>query len=131
MESRDLKEVQNEYILRLVCCQVLFATPALGHVVSVTAQRWRRLAARCSIHFGASCTTCVAPAQNGERSTRGSKANRVLRHQERGGDGRGTMGRTQTYDFHPNLVLMAAEMGKRRIAWPTRSTDYRSFRKLA
>ena len=23
------------------------------------------------------------------------------------------MGRTQTYDFHPNLVLMAAEMGKR------------------
>ena len=52
--------------------RLLFATPALDRVVGLTARRWRRLAARCSIHIGPSCTTCVAPAQNGERSTRGT-----------------------------------------------------------
>jgi hypothetical protein len=62
-----MRTFSHSYVSR-----VLFATPALGHVVSVTARRWRWLAAPLSIHIGPSCTTCVAPARNGERSTPGT-----------------------------------------------------------
>jgi hypothetical protein len=56
--------------------RLLFATPALGRVVGVTSRRWRWLAAplfdpyRPELH-------CVAPARNGEKSTRGTQVSRA------------------------------------------------------
>jgi hypothetical protein len=53
---------------------MLFAT-----LLSATSSGWLRGGGagsrpRCSIHIGPSCTTCAAPARNGERSTPGTQA---------------------------------------------------------
>src|SRR6516162_9028067 len=74
---------------------------------------------RSSIHIVPSYTTCAAPAQNGERSTRrmlGSQVNSGLREYQRVGNGRGTMKRkmqtmTSTqYATNMARAFMAAEM---------------------
>src|SRR6478609_8840618 len=78
---------------------------------AASSMRWRSGGAGsracCSIHIGPNCTTCVAPAQNGERNTRGPDS--------RGkGFSRGTMERIKTDDLHSIRYQYGARLYGRR-----------------
>ena len=77
MESRDLKVKMSSFSDSCVS-RLLFATPALGRVVGVTARRCRRLTVSLFDPYRPELHYMRGPAQNGERSTREMQANRVL-----------------------------------------------------